>query len=180
MPMPLAPPRSPRSAAIAAMLLAAGMACGDPATAAPLKAAVFPFEFIELGNDFGISQPPEAEKARLQLAGHVLRDRLAASGAYAPVELAAQNAAIEKAPPLRSCQSCAETIARGANAEIAVVGYVQKVSNLILNITITVSNAETGQVVAFGTADIRGNTDESWTRGVEWLVKNRLLAKKQQ
>jgi hypothetical protein len=180
MPMSFTLPRSPRSTAAAAMLLAAGMVCGGDVMAAPLKTAVFPFEFVELGNDFGISQPAEAEKARLQLAHAVLRDRLAASDAYAPVELAAQSAAIEKSPPLRSCQNCAETIARSANAEIAVVGYVQKVSNLILNITITVSNAETGQVVAFGTADIRGNTDESWTRGVEWLVKNRLLAKKQQ
>ncbi len=178
--MPLALPRSLPSAAIALTLFAGGWVCGGSAMAAPLKTAVFPFEFIELGNDFGMSQPPEAEKARLQLAGHVLRDRLTASGFYAPVDLAAESAAIEKAPPLRSCQSCAETIARAANAEIAIVGYVQKVSNLILNITITVSNAETGQIVTFGTADIRGNTDESWTRGVEWLVKNRLLAKKQQ
>jgi hypothetical protein len=56
---------------------------------------------------------------------------------------------------------------------------VQKVSNLILNINIRVSNAQSGQVLAAASADIRGNTDESWTRGVEWLVKNRLLAKLQ-
>jgi hypothetical protein len=56
---------------------------------------------------------------------------------------------------------------------------VQKVSNLILNINIRVSEAASGKVIAAASADIRGNTDESWTRGVEWLVKNRLLAKPQ-
>jgi hypothetical protein len=25
-------------------------------------------------------------------------------------------------------------------------------------------------------ADIRGNTDESWMRGLRWLIKNRLLS----
>jgi hypothetical protein len=163
-------------AVVACALLAALPGHAD---AAPAKAAVFPFEFIDLGQDLAAGQAPPAESARLKLISQVLRDGLAASSAYAPVELAGENAAIDKAPPLRSCQRCAEDIARQASAEIAVVGYVQKVSNLILNMTITVSNAQTGQVVAFGTADIRGNTDESWTRGVEWLVKNRLLAKPQ-
>jgi hypothetical protein len=55
------------------------------------------------------------------------------------------------------------------------VAWVQKVSNLILNINISISDAKTGAVLAQGYADIRGNTDESWRRGLEWIVKNRLI-----
>jgi hypothetical protein len=44
-----------------------------------------------------------------------------------------------------------------------------------LNINIYVRSVETGKVVQFAGADIRGNTDKSWTRGVSWLVRNRLL-----
>ena len=43
---------------------------------------------------------------------------------------------------------------------------MQKVSNLILNINIYVRDAETGDLVAAASADIRGNTDKSWSRGV--------------
>jgi len=155
------------------------LAISSVAQATPMSAAIFPFEYVDLGQGSSGATPPPDEKARLALVGNLLRDKLAASGNYAPVELSAAQPAIEKAPALRDCASCANEIARGAGAEIAVVGYVQKVSNLILNINIRITDARSGQVLAAGSADIRGNTDESWTRGVEWLVKNRLLAKPQ-
>lgn len=143
------------------------------------KAAVFPFEFIDSGQSGPVSQPQADEKARLDRASELLASRLSGSGLYAPVDLTAQKPLIEKAPALRDCQRCANEIALQAGAEIAVVGYVQKVSNLILNINVTISNARSGQVLTAASADIRGNTDESWTRGLEWLLKNRLLARKQ-
>lgn len=161
---------------LAAMLSASGSALADP----PLKAAMFPFEYVDLGQAIPGSAPPADEAARLKLIGGLLAERLTASGVYIPVSLEGTQAAIAKAPALHDCQSCADDIARGAGAEIAVVGYVQKVSNLILNINIRVSDAQSGKVLSAASADIRGNTDESWTRGVEWLVKNRLLAKPQQ
>ena len=54
--------------------------------------------------------------------------------------------------------------------------WVQKVSNLILNLNIEVRDAATDQPVYASSVDIRGNTDESWLRAVDWLVRNRLLA----
>jgi hypothetical protein len=165
---------------IAALTFAILAALPGDARAAPLKAAIFPFEFIDSGSVApGNTPPPAAEAARLALINGVLKERLVASGSYEPVDLSGAAQAIQKAPALQDCQTCANEIARQAGAEIAVVGYVQKVSNLILNINIRVSNAQSGQMLAAGSADIRGNTDESWTRGVDWLVKNRLLTKSQ-
>jgi hypothetical protein len=172
-------PRRTKLAAAFALFAGALLLTGGSAVAAPAKAAVFPFEYVDLGQSIPGSAPPVEEAARLRLIGGILKDRLAASGVYTPVALDAAQPAIAKAPPLHDCQSCADDIARAAGAEIAVVGYVQKVSNLILNINIRVSDAQSGKVLAAASADIRGNTDESWTRGVEWLVKNRLLAKPQ-
>jgi hypothetical protein len=151
------------------------------AQAAPAKTAFFPFEFIDSGDMSPSTRPPpEPEAARLALIAGLLKERLTGSGAYAPIALNGSGEAIAKAPALRDCQRCADEIANAAGAEIAVVGYVQKVSNLILNINVRISNATSGQVLAAASADIRGNTDESWTRGIEWIVKNRLLAKPQQ
>lgn len=147
--------------------------------AAPRKAAFFPFEFIDSGQGGQAAQPPAPEAARLALIGDLLKQRLTAPGPYESVDLTASAQAIAGSPALRDCERCANEIARSADAEIAVVGYVQKVSNLILNINVRVSSAQSGQVLAAASADIRGNTDESWTRGIEWLVKNRLLPKLQ-
>ena len=49
--------------------------------------------------------------------------------------------------------------------------WVQKVSNLILNINVEV-RSEAGATRYRGSVDIRGNTDESWLRGVRRLAEN--------
>lgn len=56
-------------------------------------------------------------------------------------------------------------------AEDAVRCWVQKVSNLILNINLEV-RSESGVMRYRGSVDIRGNTDESWLRGVRRLAEN--------
>jgi hypothetical protein len=39
-----------------------------------------------------------------------------------------------------------------------------------------VREVTSGRLTRVLQADIRGNTDESWLRGIRWLVANRLLA----
>jgi Protein of unknown function (DUF2380) len=67
-------------------------------------------------------------------------------------------------------------LARRIGAELAITGTVQKVSNLIPNMNIYVRDASSGTTIAAMSADMRGNTDESWSRTLDWLVRNRLLA----
>ena len=61
-------------------------------------------------------------------------------------------------------------------AELTITGTVQKVANLILNMHIYVRDASSGATIAAMSADMRGNTDETWSRTLDWLVRNRLLA----
>jgi hypothetical protein len=53
---------------------------------------------------------------------------------------------------------------------------VQKVSNLIINLNIYLRDVKTGNMIMAASADMRGNTDESWSRAMSYLVRNRLLA----
>jgi len=41
---------------------------------------------------------------------------------------------------------------------------------------IYVRDASSGATIAAMSADMRGNTDESWFRALDWLIRNRLLA----
>jgi hypothetical protein len=50
------------------------------------------------------------------------------------------------------------------------------VSNLILNMNIYLRDVASGKTVAAMSADMRGNTAESWSRTLDWLIRNRLLA----
>ena len=149
--------------------------CLAPGTAgAETAAAVFDLDFIDTSLEANVSGPRQDEARRLALAGDRLRELLRQSG-LATADLAPARERIERAQPLRSCNGCELELARELGADLAVTGTVHKVSNLILVIDIVIRDARTGAVLRAGRADIRGNTDESWLRGVAYLVRNRLL-----
>jgi Protein of unknown function (DUF2380) len=106
--------------------------------------------------------------------GERLRQRLTESGQFRLVDIAPV-AAEAHASNLQACGDCDARLAKKLGAEIAITGTVQKVSNLILNMNIYVRDADSGRSLAAMSADFRGNTDESWSRAIDWLVRNRLL-----
>lgn len=118
----------------------------------------------------------DAERARLDMVKTLLAKLLADSGRYRvldlPPEVSAQAAA---RPNIAGCAGCQFQWGKDAGADLVVWGTVQKVSNLILNINVYMDDVKTGKP-AFGTSvDIRGNTDESWERGIRYLVKYNIL-----
>lgn len=136
--------------------------------------AVFEFEIIRSNVIAGVREDRKAEDRRLAMIGARLRERLAASGSFDLVDIA-HAAAKAAASNLQACGGCAGDFAKALGARFAVTGTVQKVSELILNINVYVSDAETQQPLAAVSVDIRGNTDESWRRGIDYLCKNVLM-----
>jgi hypothetical protein len=157
----------PMTAAFAFLLLTS-------AAHAATKVAVFDFELLDTSTEADIRGPKPDEVHRLALITEDVRKRLREAG-YEVVDLAPQKAKIDDATPFRNCNSCELPIARALGADIEVIGLVQKVSNLILNINFQLRDVATGAVLRAGSADIRNNTDESWTRGISYLVRNRLF-----
>ena len=54
----------------------------------------------------------------------------------------------------------------------AAWGTVQKVSNLILNINVYMEMRKPRRMNFFNSVHIRGNTDESWRRGLEYMLRH--------
>jgi len=159
----------------AALLLLACLALPAAAQATPQRAAVFPFELDDTSlQGTGATESPQ-DLARLHRLDEQLRASLVASGRYAPVDLQALGPQIA-AQSLRVCDACAVALAQRAGAEVEVNGWVQKVSVLILNINLVVRDAATGRMLQAGSVDIRGDTDESWQRGLAWLLEHRILS----
>jgi hypothetical protein len=104
-----------------------------------------------------------------------LRQLLRDSSRFSFVDIA-PIASEAQASNLQACGGCDVRLARRIGAELAITGTVQKVSNLILNMNIYVRDVASGTTIAAMSADMRGNTDESWSRTLDWLVRNRLLA----
>jgi hypothetical protein len=134
--------------------------------------AVFDFELIDRSLEGEIKGTNSAEQQRLGLLSEQLRKWLAAVGRREVCDMS-PIAAETKAANLYGC-GCIQRLASSVGAELAITGVVQKVSNLILNITIYVLDVRTNKRIVVVPVDIRSNTDRSWTRGLDWLIEHRL------
>jgi hypothetical protein len=156
-----------------ALVAIALLAALTDARAEAFRTAVFDFELINTSTGL---DPTETERARLAMLSDRLREALDASTYFdvVSIEPVAEEAAHSK---LQACGACDRRFAESIGADLSVTGVINKVSELVLSIRIFVRNVGTGEIVAAFTADIRGNDDRSWTRGLDWLLKHRILPK---
>jgi hypothetical protein len=76
---------------------------------------------------------------------------------------------------LSACGGCEFGYGNALGADTAAWIVVQKVSDLILNINVYMADVAARKLAFVHSVDIRGNTDESWSHGITYLVKNYLL-----
>ncbi len=153
---------------LSALILAAPSAA--LAAAAP-DTAVFDFAFVDS------SPQPEtpAEAARLAHLTAALRQALERSGQYHVVDVAPIKGQLASVNDIHDCNGCEIDLAKKLGAQCVVVAWVQKVSDLILNISIRIEDVKTGRTLRGGSVDIRGNTDVSWDRGLKYLLEEHIF-----
>lgn len=162
-----------RALAVIMILILTGW---TPTHAADLpKLAVFDFEMIDTSLQGQVYGPREDERGRLLMIGDQLRKELRESGRFRIIDISPVNAAAHQ-NNLRACGGCDVKLAQQLDADLEITGVVQKVSNLILNINVFLRDAHTSRLVVSASADMRGNTDESWSRAMRYLIRERLLA----
>lgn len=152
---------------VAALFLPIG--CAE---AAPAKLMVFDFYM----DNTSMEATTTAETARLKRVSDELRSTLQKSEQY---EIApGPNVPSASVQSLGKCSDEQRAAATKAGFTLVACPWVQKVSDLILNLNIFIENLKTGQAVKGGSIDIRGNSDDSWDHGVRYLVKEHVLANK--
>ncbi len=164
-----------------ASLACAGLACASLACAAamlpmlaraaqPVPIAVFPFEIV---NTSGEGAHPE-QAGRVERATRLLAQTLRQTGRYAPVDLAPYAKTIAGLQRPDECGACWADIARRAGAQEEVLPSVHKVSTLITLMTLWFADLRTMRYVARVEGQIRGDTDEAYARGIEFLITQEL------
>lgn len=156
------------------ILLATPLLLAGPVAAAegPLI-VVPPFDLIEEHPDPGLAADHER---RLAAVRQQFVDGVREHGLYRVVESAAADEAVSRLRAqhafLYNCPDCKAQLGAASGVPMVAAGWVQKVSNLILNINVEVSEVASGRVVLVKSVDIRGNNDESWRRGMRFLVRD--------
>jgi hypothetical protein len=148
------------------------LATEQTASGEPLRVAFFGFELINTS----LEPTRNEEDARTVMVVEQFRQILEESDRYQFVTLSDElKKKIAQSSDISGCNGCQIDWARQAGADLAAWGTVQKVSNLILNINLNMDCAKDGRHHFSRSVDIRGNTDESWRRGVRYLVRYYLL-----
>jgi hypothetical protein len=160
-------------AALVAELLAATSAIPAHADALETpKVAFFGFQLINTS----LQATASAEDHRIEMLDELFKERLDKSGRFKIVPVSAElQTKIAAGPEISGCNGCERDYATSAGADWAAWGIVQKVSNLILNINVYMEDAKTGKLEFVKSVDIRGNTDESWRHGLDYLLRHYLF-----
>ena len=167
--------RSAVQVRLIALLMLAGLACAQAAAAQPKSLALMDFELIDEMRSFASEEARRETDRRVVLISTELAIELQSRGMYRVLDRAPAAKLIERLKAsyeLRACNGCEIDIGKALGAERIALCWVQKVSNLILNINIEARSVATGETVYAKSVDVRGNTDEAWLRGVRRLVDN--------
>jgi hypothetical protein len=153
-------------AVLLALALTGPVAAGQGAP----RVAVLELEWIDTSVPGGM--PSEAEQRRLADSAERVRHTLDESQDYTLVDTAPAAALIAELgtrQQLHRCTGCDVQIGQALDADLVVVLWVQKVSNLILNMNALVRDVHSGATVRTASVDMRGNADETWRRAAEKL-----------
>lgn len=136
------------------------------------RLALFPAEL----HSTSMEPVHQAELDRLKLVHAALSEHLEALG----YELVATDAVADRVDSyayLHDCNGCEARLAAEVGADVAGVIWVQKISNLILNVNLRLRDATSRDVIKVGSVDIRSNDDKSWVRGANYLIERRMFPK---
>ena len=143
-----------------------------PAHADTAKPTAFLGVVLHNDNE-GYEPTSDAERGRMAAVGDIFKKTLEGSGGYkfitVPPEMRSK---IAGGQTLGSCSGCEGRYGRELGSELVAWVEVQKISNLILNMTVYIADVASQKMSYIHSVDIRGNTDESWSRSIIYLLKN--------
>ncbi len=169
--------RTLRSVCTFALVAATGLlATAQPAVApaGPVRSlTVIDFELVDDQNN---PLTKAAQIVRLRQATVQLRQELSERRLYSVVDPAPAQALLEKLRGQQEfmyrCDDCAAQVGKRLGVDLVMTPWVQKVSELILNVNVQIYDVKADKVLFSKSVDMRGNDDVSWSRAVRFLVRD--------
>ncbi|MCE6953331.1 DUF3280 domain-containing protein [Cereibacter sphaeroides] len=154
------------------LLMAAPAAADDPWQGR--SAAFFGVSFLDTSTEGDLNGARADEAARVELVERQAAEAFRARGVTL-LDLAPVEEDLGRIRNPAKCNGCDLRMARRLGADYAIVAEVQKVSNLILAMNLYVKEVATGAQIRGQAVDIRGNTDESWQRGMRYILERNVF-----
>ena len=156
---------------IVLFVLTAGAAAAQVSLDRGKPVAFFGITFLDTSTEGAYFGEKPVEIARIGLLEDAVRARFTEEG-FGFADLAPVVEELERTTNPAKCYGCDLRMGEKLGAGYVLVGEVQKVSNLILSMNLVMRDVETGQMVRGMSVEIRSNTDDSWLRGMRYILKN--------
>ena len=127
--------------------------------------------FIDTSTEGAYDGERPDQTARTALLEEAVRSRFTEEG-FVLVETAPVAERLEATTNPAECYGCDVRMAEQLGADYVLVGEVQKVSNLIISMNLVMRAVPEATMVRGLSVDVRSNTDESWMRGLNYILKN--------
>jgi len=143
------------------------------AQSAPQSIAMLDCTLIDDNAAYNNAEIDRIQTERLAMVSGALRDDLSKRALFRVADNAKAGdliATLKNTQDMNACNGCERRVAQALGASRVGVCWVQKISNLILNMNLRIEDADSGAMLFQRSVDIRGNTDLSWQRGAKALV----------
>jgi hypothetical protein len=133
--------------------------------------AVLPFEIDDNSGEVGA---PDRHDAMLAGLTRFVREDIAATGIYDVVDAARVKRAVaaeNSGTYLRMCSGCERDIAKSVGADRVMIGWIFKMSSLVLSLHVVVKDVATGKPLYVKTFDFRGDNEKAWKRAADYMVQ---------
>ena len=140
------------------------------------RVAFFGITFLDTSTEGAYFGEKSEERARIGLLEETVREWFLAEG-FGFMDLEPVAVELDRIVNPAKCYGCDLRMGEKLGAEYILVGEVQKVSNLILSMNLVMRSVETGRMVRGQSVEIRSNTDDSWLRGIRYILKNNFFKK---
>lgn len=155
------------------VLILAVFAGGLHAQSAPQSIALPDCTLIDDNAAYNDAEINRIQAERLVMVSGALREDMNARALFRVADNAPARdliASLRGAQDMSACNGCELRVAKQLGTSRVGVCWVQKISNLILNINLRVEDAADGRALFQRSVDMRGNTDQSWRRAAKALV----------
>jgi hypothetical protein len=161
-------------ALVVLLILAAPAAALEPLKP-DAEVAFFGIHFIDTSTEGAYFGAREDEAQRVTMLEGIVAKRFADEG-FQLVDLAPVEEELARISNPADCYGCDLRMGQELGADYVLVGEVQKVSNLILAMNLVLREVERRAAVRGLAVDIRSNTDESWRRGMRYILDRHFFA----
>ncbi|MEO1602591.1 MAG: DUF3280 domain-containing protein [Pseudomonadota bacterium] len=138
------------------------------------KIAFFGVHFIDTSTEGAVNGVRADEVERIALVERYVAEQFT-ERQLELVDITPVQSDLDRIVNPADCNYCDVLMARKLDADFTLVGEVQKVSNLILSMNLVMRETAEGQFVKGMSVDVRSNTDESWLRGMRYILKNNIF-----